>query len=411
MSSDSASSPASGNPGAASPASSASTRPPAQRSTVTFLGCAFTVSFLLNLLCGGVVLFSCFGLLFNLGSLSPDLGAASSLTERTYAGNASSRDKIAIISLDGVIMEGLLGFTQKQIEHAAKDKNVKAVVFRINSPGGSITASDDLYRRLVKLRDGDPAKKYAPRPLIVSMASLAASGGYYVAMPAQDNIFAERTTMTGSIGVYAAFPNLPKGWWADKFDMITIKQGEIKASGSPFHPMSGKERAVWQDMVNQAYNQFLDRVEEGRKELRHKDGAPREEWPLLKRFDWQVVKAGQPDQDHEAPKLEGKNATRYLADGGIYTAEEAKKHHLIDRIGTLDDAIKQARDLADLEENVRVVEYEKPKTLRDLLLGESATKPASVLDPAALKNGLAPRIWLLAPGFEMSGMLAAAQAE
>ena len=412
MSSDSAASPTPSTPAPTpAPQPAAAARPAAPRNNTTpLLGCALTLSLALNLLCGGLVLFSCFGLLFNLGGLTPELGASTSLNERTFAGSASSKNKVAIVSLDGIIMEGMLGYTHKQIDQAARDKNVKAVVFRINSPGGSITASDDLYRRLEKLRDGDKVKKYAAKHLVVSMASLAASGGYYVAMPAQNNIFAERTTMTGSIGVYAAFPNIAKKWWEDKFEMITIKQGEVKASGSPFHPMSPKERAVWQDMVNQAYNQFLKRVEEGREDLRRKEGSPRGEWPLLKRFEWHPVEAGQPDQDALVPQLKESEATRYLADGGIYTAQEALKHKLIDRIGTLEDAIDRAKELAGLED-ARVIQYDKPLSLRELLLGVHAPQPASVLDPAAIRNGLAPRIWYLTPGYELSGLFAAAQSE
>src|SRR5206468_2403943 len=149
---------------------------------------------------------TCSGSFFSGVSSDP---SHSPLTERLYSGSASAKDKIAIISLDGVIAEGLLGFVHKQIDQAAKDNSVKAVVLRINSPGGSITASDDLHRRLIELRDGNKARKTTGRPLVVSMASLAASGGYYVAMPAQ-TLVAERTTLTGSIGVYASFPNVKK---------------------------------------------------------------------------------------------------------------------------------------------------------------------------------------------------------
>jgi len=105
-------------------------------------------------------------------------------------------------------MEGTLHYAHKEIEEAAADSRVKAVVLRINSPGGSITASDDLLRRLVNLREGKtPGHPSAKKPMVVSMASLTASGGYYIAMAAE-KLFAERTTITGSIGVYAAFPNV-----------------------------------------------------------------------------------------------------------------------------------------------------------------------------------------------------------
>src|SRR5207253_496443 len=133
-------------------------------------------------------------------------GDGGRLTEKLYAGPATASDKVAVVRIEGVLLEGLTGFAQKQLDRAAADTSVKAVVLRINSPGGTITASDDLHRRITDLRDGNAPKNTAPKPVVVSMGSLAASGGYYIAMPA-GTLFAERTTLTGSVGVYAALPN------------------------------------------------------------------------------------------------------------------------------------------------------------------------------------------------------------
>src|SRR5262249_38882712 len=141
-------------------------------------------------------------LVLSLSSMS-----ASSLREQHVSGKASARDKIAVIQINGIILEGLISFAEKQIEQAARDSDVKAVVVCIVSPGGSITASDHLYRRLKELRDGNSDKGFAGKPLVVSMGSVAASGGYYIAMPAK-TVFAEPTTLTGSIGVYVALPNV-----------------------------------------------------------------------------------------------------------------------------------------------------------------------------------------------------------
>src|SRR5262249_14458941 len=138
---------------------------------------------------------------------------------------------------------------------------------RINSPGGSITASDNLHRRLIELRDGNPHRHTAAKPLIVSMASLAASGGYYIAMPSK-TLFAERTTITGSIGVYAAFPNIADLANKHGVTMDVIKAGAVKDSGSMFHKMTPQERQVWQDMVDHAYKEFLAVVEQGRPHLK-----------------------------------------------------------------------------------------------------------------------------------------------
>lgn len=363
--------------------------PPPRRSSS--LGCAFALSFILNLI-AGLLLFLLFYIVLHKPASVP-------LAEKHYTGKSKARDKVAVIALDGVLLEGLLGFAHKQIEQAADDEHVKAVVVRINSPGGTITASDDLYRKLVELRDGNPQKKRPPRPLIVSMASLAASGGYYAAMPGQ-TIFAQRTTLTGSIGVFASFPNVKKLAEEHGVSVSTIKQGQIKDSGSPFADMTEHERQVWQDMIDTAYQRFVQVVEEGRPKLA---GGK-----LLERLTLTPVQAG---PDFLKNKEKGARPyQRYLADGGVWTAENALKYHLIDKIGTLDDAVQAARDAAKLGDDYRVIQYERPSTLADLLgIGIQAPVPpsGSVLDPARLEAGFAPRLWYLMPGAEVSGLFAA----
>jgi protease-4 len=365
--------------------------PPAGGSSV--LGCAFAFSFALNLVGGLILLLACvaFALRRTDTTVIP-------LTEQHYAGKSSASDKVAIITLDGVILEGLLGYARKQIEQAAGDRHVKAIVVRINSPGGSITASDDLYRLLLELRDGNAKKNRDARPTIVSMGATAASGGYYIAMPGQ-TIFAERTTVTGSIGVYASFPNV-KGL-ADQYGvkMNTIKQGQIKDSGSPFAEMSPHEREVLQDMVDDAYQRFVQVVEKGRPMLA---GGK-----LLKPL---TITPIQPGPDFLKKNAKREPYTRYLADGGVWTAENALKHQLIDKIGTLDDAVQAAHDAAGLDDNYQAIKYERPSTLFELLgVGGHAPVPpsGSVLDPARLEAGFAPRVWYLSPGAEMSGFFAA----
>jgi protease-4 len=359
----------------------------------SFLGCAFALSFILNLVGGLVVLIVCLGVFVLRKPDTVPLG------EKHYSGQSRATDKVAIITLDGVILEGLLGYANKQIEQAAGDHNVKAIVLRINSPGGSITASDDLYRKLIELRDGNSKKGHAPRPLIVSMGGLAASGGYYVAMPGQ-TVFAEPTTLTGSIGVYTSFPNVKK--LADQYGVAvnTIKQGQIKDSGSPFAEMTSHERQVWQDMVNDAYQRFVHVVENGRPML---SGGK-----LLEPLTITPTKTGPGFLKAEADKKEP--YTRYLADGGVWTAENALKYKLVDKIGTLDDAVQAAHDAANLSDNYQAIKYERPSTLADLLgLGAHSSVPpsGSVLDPARLEAGFAPRLWYLAPGAELSGLFAA----
>jgi protease-4 len=361
----------------------------------SLLGCAFAISFALNLLVAVVVVFGCFGLFSGFG-LRGDVSGGS-LPERLDSGSTSSKDKVAIVTLDGIILEGLLGYVHKEIEQAAKDDSVKAVVLRINSPGGSVTASDDLHRRLVKLRDGDPDKKTKPKLLVVSMASLAASGGYYVAMPAK-TLYAEPTTMTGSIGVFAAFPNVSGTLHEIKASMIVIKQGEIKDSGSPFKEMSPKERQVWQDLVDHGYDEFVRVVETGRPNLKGK---------MLETLTIQPRKAGkfpEPGQD--------KPYERYRADGGLFTSDQAEKFGLVDRVGYLEDAIKAAKEIAGLSDDAKVVRYEKPKSLVTELIGLQHRPPEGLLlEPGRLGAGLTPRLWYLAPGCELAGMFSAMEAK
>ncbi len=362
------------------------------------VGCFFALSVLLNMGLLIVIVIGCMGVAFSGLSSSTDLSSGS-LSEKVVSG--SKTDKIAIVRLEGVIMEGGLDYVHKQIDQAAKDKHVKAVVFRINSPGGSITASDDLFRRLVELRDGGPKladgtlkSKHDPKPLVVSMASLAASGGYYVALPGE-KIFAERTTMTGSIGVYAAFPNV--AGLAEKygFGMNVIKAGDIKDSGSMFQKMSDKERAVWQSMIDQAYLQFTGLVSDNRKNLKYEP---------TKNFPYTVAKVPGVAPEKAAPA----GLERCIADGGIWTAKEALDLKLVDAIGTLDDAIGEARKLAGLGDDAKVIKYERQKTLSELLLGVEARQEVQP-NMDALSRAFTPRLWYLMPGADLAGRFAAAR--
>lgn len=316
-------------------------------------------------------------------------GGSTRLQEHFHGGKRTSKNKIAIVKVDGAIMEGMLSYAHKEIEEAAGDSNVKAIVLRINSPGGSISASDDLYRRLLNLRDGKtPGHPSPKKPIVVSMASLAASGGYYIAM-AGEQLLAERTSLTGSIGVYAAFPNVSELANKYGFDMIVIKSDALKDSGSPFKPMKPQERQLWQEMVDHAYAQFLGVVEEGRPKLKGKLQVNVEERPI-------PVEGGKPV-----------DYVRKRADGGIFTADKALKYGLIDRIGDLETAIEEAAKAAGVADDYRAVSYQKPLTLIDLF-GVRQNQPAQGLAELAQLAQLAtPRLWYLAPQFEFAGVLPA----
>lgn len=349
---------------------------------------AFFVSIALNAL-----------LLLMLASLGTD--GNGTLHERAYSGGSTSADKVAVIHIDGMIIEGMLGYARKQIDQASSDNSVKAVVLRINSPGGTVTASDSLYHQLLKLRNGDSSKGNQSKYLVVSMGSLAASGGYYVAMPAH-LLIAERTTITGSIGVFAAFPNVSRLAERMGVQMDVVKAGEIKDSGSMFKEMTPQERQLWQDMVDHAYAEFLDVVEQGRPALQGKmrDVVVERTIP--------AAAASSPLKTGMAPTAPA--ALKYLrrrADGGIFTADQAKAFGLIDQIGYLEDALATAKHLANLHENCRVITYDRPSSFWGSLLGiPRLERVGMAVDPAWLSDGACPRLWYLASQSEIAGLLA-----
>lgn len=322
--------------------------------------------------------------------------------EKHWGGSLSASDKVAIIPINGVLIDEMINPTLRMIDKAAKDSSVKAVVVRIDSPGGTITASDAIHKRLLELRSGNSIRfESSPKRLVVSMGAMAASGGYYIAMPAEF-IFAEKTTITGSIGVYASLLNVHKLAQDHGVKMELIKAGDMKSSGSMFHELLPQERQVWQDMVDNAYAQFLSVVEAGRPHLKGQ---------LTRKLD-RVDADGKPLPD-EAPvydekgnRIIGKTVPyeRKLADGGIFTAAQAKYYKLIDEIGYLDDAARKAASLAGLAD-YRIVLYERQPNLLDLLTGGLAeSSPSSELIRWA--TAAKPRLWYLVPNAEFAALAA-----
>jgi len=299
-------------------------------------------------------------------------------------------------------MEGFTSYANRQIEQAGKDKNVKAVVVRINSPGGTITESDHVYHRLTELRDGKEGN--SAKPLVVSMGSMAASGGYYIAMPAKV-LYAERTTVTGSIGVYASFPNVKE--LGDKIGvyMNLIKAGRVKDSGSPFQEMKAEERYMWQELVDHAYAQFKTVVESGRPALKGK---------LEEKVINDTVKVTDRTRLEDNGKVVEKAIekevpyVRQRADGGIWTADKALEYGLIDKIGYLDDAVREATQAGGVGDKYEVITYDKPLSFFDLFGGGMKAQETPVgLDPARLGSALTPRLWFMAPQSELAGIAGA----
>jgi len=268
------------------------------------------------------------------GSLQNYLQPEGDLHEKYHSLSKTASDKVAIVTLEGTIMAED-NFLKKQLDAVRHDDHVKAVVLRIDSPGGTVTGSDYLYHHLTQL----VAEKKIP--LVVSMGAIAASGGYYVAMAAGPNpktIYAEPSCWTGSIGVIIPHYNISA--LLNKWDIRddSIASHPLKQMGSPTanlpEPYKEEEQKILKQLVDATFDRFKQIVLDSRPELKA-DPASQE-----------VVFTGR-----------------------IFTAGEAKQQHLIDEIGFVEDAVTRAVELAKLTpETARVVKYHKPVGLLDQLL-------------------------------------------
>ncbi len=254
--------------------------------------------------------------------------------------DSDKQGKIAILYATGNIVSGKgdeesigsKSFTEAIIK-ARKDKKIKAVVLRINSPGGSALASDIIHRELMLLRK--------TKPVIVSMGNVAASGGYYIAMAA-DTIVAQPNTITGSIGVFGLIPNMQK-LLNDKLGITFdgVKKGEFSDLGRTDRPFNESEKEIIQNYVNNVYNQFLMVVANGRKM--------------------------------------DKEAVHKIAQGRVWTGNDAKARGLVDVIGGLQTALDIAAKKGGLT-NYRIKELPKQKNpFEELLIGLSVRAKTDIL--------------------------------
>jgi protease-4 len=233
-------------------------------------------------------------------------------------------NKVAVIDVSGMILnlrssglfsdgENPVSLFREKLEAAADDPDVRAVVLRINSPGGAVTASDIMYQDLVEFRHK------TGKPVVACLMDVAASGGYYLAMGC-DCVYAHPTTVTGSIGVIMNLYNAEGLCKTLGIESDPIKSGPNKDLGNPTRKLSDEERAIMQQMVDHFYDRFLTVVAEGRR-------VPKEE-------------------------------LRSIADGRVYSAAEAKALGLIDEIGYLEDAIREAKLRAGIRD-AEVIAYDR----------------------------------------------------
>ncbi len=211
-------------------------------------------------------------------------------------GGADSGAKIGIVVLEGVLSSDLSERTVRQLTKYRDDPAIKAIILRIDSPGGGVASSQEVYEEVKRIRT-------AGKPVVASLGSIAASGGYYVACVAE-RIFANAGTLTGSIGVIVQLANAEDFLRKVGVASTIITSGPFKDSGNPTRALRPEERQVFQALVDDVYQQFVEAVSQGR----------------------QMSVA----------------EVRQLADGRIYTGRQAKELHLVDELGTLQDAITYA---------------------------------------------------------------------
>jgi protease-4 len=273
------------------------------------------------------------------------------------------RNRVAIIDVDGFLgVESgwlLRGTTvadvREKLDRAAADPRVKAVVLRINSPGGEANASDTIYHEVARFR------QETGKPVVAALLGTAASGGYYVAVAA-DRIVASPTSVTGSVGVVMHFLNVEGLYGKLGLRSEVIKSGDVKDIGSPLRAMTPEERAILAGVNKELFQRFLTAVTSGRTVMSPKD-------------------------------------VETISDGRIVAAQEALDLHMVDRIGYLDDAIAEAFDLAGVEHADVILYRPFPHYNTNVYAASSAQAPG--LAPG-LEAVLSPRgpafLYLWAPG-------------
>ncbi len=311
------------------------------------------VLFLLMFLLGSLLLnMLLFGAL-SLTSIEPSKG----IRQTHFSHNSQAEKKVVVITLDGPILTGE-GLIKRQIDQAKEDENVVGIVLRVDSPGGTITGSDYILHQLRELREERDV------PIVVSMGSLCASGGYYVSMAVgdtSDSLFAEPTTWTGSIGVIIPHFNvgeLMQKWGIEENSVVSHR---LKTMGSFTRPMTEEEEEIFQGLVDAGFSRFKE-----------------------------VVRSGRPRFQENPAALDE------IATGRIYTAEQAKENGLIDQIGFLEAAVSRAVELSGLsEDEVNVVKYKPEPSLADILLGRQTSAAASNVDIRVLLDSTTPRAYYL----------------
>ena len=234
-------------------------------------------------------------------------------------------EKIAVVKIEGVILDSK-DIIEELREHR-ENKSVKAIMLRIDSPGGAVAPSQEIYTEVLNIRDEGKKK------IVTSMGSVAASGGYYIAS-ASDRIVANPGSVTGSIGVIIELANVSGLMKKVGVESVVIKSGKFKDVGSLFRTMTPEERELLQGVIDDTYDQFVDAVAAGR-------GINKED--LLP-----------------------------IADGRVFTGRQAKKLGLVDDLGSMQDAIKITADIAGIKGEPDIIQKKKKFSILERVLKNSS---------------------------------------
>jgi len=255
--------------------------------------------------------------------------------------NIPLRSKLALVRIEGPIIDSQNAIDE--IKEYTKDNSIKAIVLRVDSPGGAVAPSQEIYAEV--------KKAVAKKPVIVSMGSVAASGGYYIASPAT-RIVANPGTLTGSIGVIMELPNLEGLMNKIGIKTEVIKSGKHKDIASAFRAMGKEEREILQGVMDNVHEQFMKAVAEGRK-----------------------------------IKIE---EVRKIADGRIFTGEQAKTLGLVDELGTIEDATKAAAALVGIDGEPEIVSKEDKLSIIDILRNKIPKEMSDIFPTVKIKYLFSP---------------------
>lgn len=321
-----------------------------KRATSFWLAITFGIALALSVLLNVILFIMVTSKIFSSASFS-NINSDKRYNEQFINGNEWSGNKILSIPVNGIIMSGIDGgmwgsridpvqMVVDSLEKAETDNNVKAIILEINSPGGSVTASDNIHTALKRFKNKRPNI-----PIVAYLGEVAASGGYYIAMPS-NRIVVHSTSVTGSIGVIAKITNIE-----GLFQKIGLKEEAIKSADkkdmlSSTRTMTKEERAIIQGIIDELYQRFVD-----------------------------IVVAGRPNLTKEKV-LE-------LADGRIYTGEQAVKNGLADKTGDREDAFESAKQLANISE-AKVIQYKKKYNIFQMFEMSAVTQTSNIVSD--LKN-------------------------